>query len=73
MQDAYDCANGKGIDLKGYGNKECDLSLCWTNLCVDKLNSKYNEMYAKHYDKVKEVKGYGNTKILLHKNLRLLA
>ena len=30
-------------------------------------------MYAKTYNKVKEVKGYGNTKILLHKNLQLLA
>ena len=73
LQDAYECADGKSIDFKRYGNKECDLSLCWTNLCVDTLNSKYNEMHAKKYNKVKEVKGYGNTKILLHKNLQLLA
>ena len=30
-------------------------------------------MYAKHYNKVKEVKGHGNTKIILYKNLQLLA
>ena len=73
LQDAYDCANGKSIGFKRYGNKECDLSLCWTNLCVDTLNTKYNEMYARNYNKVKEVKGHGNTKILLHRNLQLLA
>ena len=37
LQDAYDCANGKLIDFKRYGNKECELALCWTNLCVDTL------------------------------------
>ena len=73
LQDACDCAYGKSINFKRYGNKECDLSLCWTNLCVDTLNSKYNEKYAKSYDNVKEVKGYGNTKFILHKNLQLMA
>ena len=62
LQDAYDCANGKLIDFKRYGNKECDLSLCWTNLCVDTLNSKYDEKYVKSYNDVKEMKGQGNTK-----------
>ena len=73
LQDAYDCAYGKIIDFKRYGNKECDLSLCWTNLCVDTLNSKYNEKYAKSHDNVKEVKGHGNTEFILHKNLQLMA
>ena len=72
LQDAYDCAYGKSIDFKRYGNKECDLSLCWTNLCVDTLNSKYNEKYVKSYDNVKEVKGYANTKFRLHKGLPLM-
>ena len=64
---------GKSIDFKRYGNKECDLSLCWTNVCVDTLHSKYNEKYAKSYDNVKEVKGYGYTKFILHKNIQLMA
>ena len=42
-------------------------ALCWTNLCVDTLNSKYTENYAKSYNDVKEVKGHGNTKSILHK------
>ena len=71
LQNAYDCANGKLIDFKRYGNKECDLSLCWTDLCVDTLNSKYNGTYAKSHNNVKEVKGHGNTKFILHeKNYR---
>ena len=41
LQDAYDCAYGKSIDFKRHGNKECELALCWTNLCVDTLNMKY--------------------------------
>ena len=73
LQDAHDCAYGRSINFKRYGNKECDLSLGWTNACVDTLNSKYNEKYAKSYDNVKEVKGHGNTKFLLHKNLQLMA
>ena len=73
LQDAYDCAYGKSINFKRYGNKECDISLCWANLCVDTLDSKYNEKYAKSYDNVKEVKGHGNTKFILHKNLQLMA
>ena len=67
LQDAYGCAYDKGIDFKRYGNKECDLSLCWANLCVDTLNSKYNEKFANSYGNVKEVKGHGNTKFILHK------
>ena len=73
LQDAHDCAYGKSIDFNGYGNQEQDSSLCWTNDCVDALNTKYNEMYAKPYDNVKEVKGHGNTKFILHKNLQLMA
>ena len=73
LQDAYDCADGKTIDFERYGNTECDLALCWTNLCVDTLNTKYNEKYAKKYNKVKEVKGYDNTKYILHKDLQLMA
>ena len=67
LQDAYDCAYGTSIDFKRYGNKECELALCWTNLCVDTLNMKYNDTYAKSYNNVKEVKGHGNTKFILHK------
>ena len=37
------------------------------------MNSKYNEKYAKSYDNVKEAKGHGNTKFILHKNLQLIA
>ena len=73
LQDAHDCAYGKSIDFNRYGNQECDLSFSWTNACVDALNTKYNEMYAKSYDNVKEVKGHGNTKFKLHKNLQLMA
>ena len=73
LQDAYGCAYGKNVDFKRYGNKECDLSLCWTNACVDTLNSKYNEKKAESYDNVKEVKGHGNTEFILHKNLQLMA
>ena len=62
LQDAYDCAYGKSIDFKRYGNIDCDLALCWTNRCVDVLNTIHNEKYAKMYNKVKEVKGYSNTK-----------
>ena len=53
----------KGMAIKN------DLSLCWTNLCVNTLNSKDNEKYTKSYGNVKEVKGHGNTKFILHKNL----
>ena len=67
LQDAYDCAYGKLIDFKRYGDKGCDLSLCWTNLCVGTLNMRYNETYAKSYNDAKEVKGHGNTKFILHK------
>ena len=73
LQDAYDCAYGKIINFKMYGNKECDLSLCWTNLCVDTLSSKYNEQKAESYDNVNEVKGHGNTNFILHNNLQLMA
>ena len=73
LQDAYGCACCKSIDFKRYGNKECDLSLCWTNLCVDTLNPKYNGKYAKSYNNVKEVKGHASTKFILHKNLQLMA
>ena len=66
-------AYGKSIDFNRYGNQECDLPLCWTNLCVDTLNSKCNEKYAKSYNNVKEVKGYANTKFILHKDLQLMA
>ena len=69
LQDAYDCANGKLVDFKRYGHKECDVSLCWTNLCVDTLNSKYNETYAKSYNNVKEANGHGDTKFILHNQL----
>ena len=65
LQDACDCAYGESINFKRYGNKECDLSLCWANLCVDTLGFKYNEKYANPYDNVKEVKGHGNTKFIL--------
>ena len=34
LQDAYDCAYGKSIDFKRYGNKECDLFLGWTTSCM---------------------------------------
>ena len=40
---------------------------------MDTLNSKYNEKCAKSYDNVKEVKGRGNTKSILHQNLQLMA
>ena len=63
----------KVLILKRYGNKECGLTLCWTNLCVDTLNSKYNERHAKSHNNVKEMKGHGNTKFILHKNLQLMA
>ena len=62
----------KVLILKGMVIKN-DLSLCWTNLCVDTLNSKYNGKYAKSYDNVKEVKGHGNTKFILHKNIQLMS
>ena len=48
LQDAHDCANGKLIGFKRYGNKECDLSPFWTNLCVDTLDYKYNENMLNH-------------------------
>ena len=73
LRDAYDCAYGKSIDFNGHGNQEQDLSLSWTNACVDTLDSKYNEKYAKSYGNVKEVNGHGNTKFTLHKNLQLMA
>ena len=73
LQDAYDCAYGKSIDFKWYGNIDCDLALCWTNRCVDVLNTIHNEKYAKMYNKVKEVKGYSNTKFILHKDLPIMA
>ena len=73
LQDAYDCAYGESSDFKRYCNKACDLSLGWTNACVDTLNSKYNEKDAKSHGNVKEVKGHGNTKPILHKNLQLMA
>ena len=37
------------------------------------MNSKYNEKCAKSYNNVKEVKGHGNTKFILHKKLQLIA
>ena len=73
LQAAYECAYGKRIVFKRYGNKECELSLCWTNLCVDTLSSKYNDKYAKSHNNVKEVKGHGNTKLILHNKLHLMA
>ena len=47
LQDAYAYAYGKSAGFKRYGNTDRDLPLCWTNPCVDTLNSKYNEKYAK--------------------------
>ena len=40
------------VVLKRYGSKECGLSLWCANLCVDTLNSKYNDKYAKPCDNV---------------------
>ena len=40
---------------------------------MDTLNSKYNEKCVKSHNNVKEVKGYANTKLRLHKNLQLMA
>ena len=40
---------------------------------MDTLNSKYNEKHAKSHNNVKEVKGYANSKFMLHKNLHLMA
>ena len=48
LRDAHDCAYGKSIEFKRYGNKECDLSIGWTNACVDTLNFKYNENMLNH-------------------------
>ena len=73
LRDAHDCAYGKLINLNRYGNEDCDLSLGWTNACVDTLNSKYNDKYAKSYYTVKEVKGHGNTNFILHNNLQLMS
>ena len=73
LHDAYDCAYGKSITFKRFDNKECDLFLWWANACVDTLDSKYNEKKAESYDNAKEVKGHGNTKLILHKNLQLMA
>ena len=56
----------KGMDIKS------DLSLCWTNLCVDTLKSKNNDKYANTHHKVKEAKGYGNTTIIVHQHLQLM-
>ena len=72
-QDAYGCAYDERIGFKRYGNKGCDLSLCWANPCVDTLGSKYNEKYAKSYANVKEMKGHGNTTFILHEILQLIA
>ena len=69
LQDAFDCAYGKSIDFKRYVNNECELALCWTNLCVDTLNMKSNEKHAKSHNNVKEMKGHGNTNSVLHKEI----
>ena len=58
---------------KGMATKNVIYPYAGLNLCVDTLNSKHNEKYAKSYDNVKEVKGHGNTKFTLYKNLQLMA
>jgi hypothetical protein len=73
LKDAYRCADGLSIDFSTYDSKECDLSICWTNLCVDKLNLKWNELYAKNHETTMVAKGFGNTTIILYEGLQLMA
>ena len=43
---------GNEIHDKEFGNKENDLNLCWSNACVDTINERKNNNYAKCYDHI---------------------
>jgi hypothetical protein len=72
-QDTNKCRNGEKIDFNKYGSKECNLSLCWTNSAVNKLNQKWNEYYSKDIEKKETVNGYQQTKFILHEGLKIMA
>jgi len=72
LQDAHTCAGGGTIDKTKYGVIEHDLSIAWSNECVNYLNKKWNEHYARGKDYI-TVNGNDKTTILLHKGLELVA
>lgn len=72
LQDAHTCANGGVIDKTKYGNLECDLSIAWSNECVNHLNKRWNEHYAQGKEIIK-VHGNDKTTILLYEGLELVA
>ena len=73
LQDAYKASDGLKIDFSTYTNNECDLSICWTNVCVDTINTKWNTHYAKQHEKTLTVKGFGDTSFILYKGLQIMA
>ena len=62
---------GQKIDKSKFGKRKCLLSLCWSNACVDAINKKNNEMYAKVYDH-QELEGKKG-KFFLYKTLPVIA
>jgi hypothetical protein len=75
LQDAHDCANGDPIDFARYNNKGHDLSVAWTNQCVNALNKYWNEYYAQNFDEKLKliVDGNDKTKIILYPGLELVS
>jgi len=72
LQDAHKCANGETFEKSNYGTTEYDLSIAWSNDCVNYLNKKWNEHYAEGKTTLR-VNGNDKTTILLHEGLELVA
>ena len=73
LQDAYAYAQGEKVDISKYGSDEHDLCLAWTNECVNALNKRWNEHYAKNQSQVLTVNGNDKTRIILYRNLEVIA
>lgn len=72
LNDAYSLIDGDDIDFNKYDNTECDLSICWTNSCVNAINEKWNKYYSNDKTYI-EVIGFGSTKFLLYEGLKIIA
>jgi predicted GIY-YIG superfamily endonuclease len=57
---------GKKINVTEYGKKKSQLSLCWSNACVDAINTRMNNAYAKVYDhfQLNNMKVYKNMPVI---------
>ncbi len=73
LRDAYKCSNGECVDTSKYGKVEHDLSLAWTNECVNSINKYWNEYYAKQHKNTLTVNGNDKTTIILYSGLEVVS